>query len=140
MFTDDDRVAAQWWPLSLVEKLSREPRTVGGVGGQVLPLGRGLVSRYSTFHRILEPPASCSYLVTANCAYRREAFEAAGGFDEAIRKPGGEDPDLAFRVRAKGYLLVHEPSVVVHHDYCENPLDFARTFYRCGKGCVYVVA
>ena len=139
-FTDDDCVPALGWAQALAERLAREPNSVGGVGGRVLPLGSGLVSRYSTFHRILEPPASCSYLVTANCAYRREAFEAAGGFDEAIRKPGGEDPDLAFRVRAKGYRLVHEPSAVVHHDYRENPLDFARTFYRYGKGCAHVVA
>lgn len=140
VFTDDDCVPSPGWPWPLVDRLSREPPSVGGVGGRVLPLGNGLVSRYSTFHRILEPPQSCSYLVTANCAYRREAFEAVGGFDESIRKPGGEDPDLAFRVRARGYGLAFEPSALVRHDYRENPLDLARTFYRYGKGCAHVVA
>lgn len=139
-FTDDDCVPSPGWTQALAVRLADEPDEVGGVGGRVLPVRRGLISRYSTFHRILEPPGSLSYLVTANCAYRREAFEAVGGFDEAIRKPGGEDPDLAFRVRAKGYRLAFEPSAVVHHDYRENPLDFARTFYRYGRGCAHVMA
>lgn len=140
IFTDDDCVPAQGWPWPLVERLRKEPDEIGGVGGAVLPLKDGVVSRYSTFHRILEPPVSCSYLVTANCAYRRDAFEAAGGFDETIHTPGGEDPDLAFRVRARGYRLVFEPSATVSHDYRENLLDFARTFYRYGKGCAHVLA
>ena len=140
VFTDDDCVPEADWPWPLVRFLEREPASTGGVGGRVLPLREGVVSRYSTFHRILEPPPSCSYLVTANCAYRREVFEAVGGFEESIRRPGGEDPDLAFRVRARGYRLAFEPSAVVRHDYRENPLDFARTFYRYGKGCAHVVA
>ncbi len=140
LFTDDDCVPAPDWAQALTDRLTREPAVVGGVGGRVLPLGSGTISRYFTFHRILEPPDSCSYLVTANCAYRRSAFEAAGGFDESIQTPGGEDPDLAFRIRSRGYRLAFESSAVVHHDYRENPLDFARTFYRYGKGCAHVVA
>ena len=140
VFTDDDCVAMPGWPWPLANRLFREPSSVGGVGGRVLPLADGWVGRYSTFHHILEPPPSCSYLVTANCAYRRKAFDGADGFDESIRKPGGEDPDLAFRVRARGYRLAFEPAAVVRHDYRENPLDFARTFYRYGKGCAHVVA
>ena len=139
-FIDDDCVPEPGWPWPLVNRLGREPPAVGGVGGRVLPLSDGRVSRYMTFHRILEPPPSCSYLVTANCAYRRVAFEAVGGFDETIRRPGGEDPDLAFRVRARGYRLAFEPSAIVRHEYRENPLDFARTFYRYGKGCANVLA
>ncbi len=139
-FTDDDCVPAPRWPHQLAERLRSEPATVGGVGGAVLPLKDGWISRYSTFHRILEAPPSISYLVTANCAYRRAVLNMVGGFDETIRTPGGEDPELAFRVRKAGYTLVHEASAVVHHDYRESLLDFAKTFYRYGRGCARVVA
>jgi glycosyltransferase involved in cell wall biosynthesis len=139
-FTDDDCLPTPGWVESLATRLQQEPPDVAGVGGRVLPLRRGLIARYSTFHRILEPPPSCSYLVTANCMYRREALEEVVGFDEAIRRPGGEDPELSFRVRAHGYRLVFEPTAVVRHEYRENLLDFVRTFYRYGRGCANVVA
>ncbi|MDG6950121.1 MAG: glycosyltransferase [Nitrososphaerota archaeon] len=140
IFTDDDCVPGDRWVHNLATWLLDEPPTTGGVGGRVLPLGRGWVSRYSTFHRVLEPPSSCSYLVTANCAYRRRVLLQVGGFDETIRFPGDEDPELSFRVRKAGYDLVYEPSAIVVHDYREGLLDFARTFYRYGKGCAHVMA
>lgn len=139
-FTDDDCVPAPGWPHRLAERLRSEPTAVGGVGGTVLPLKDGWISRYSTFHHILEAPPSRSYLVTANCAYRREVLNLVGGFDETIKHPGGEDPELSFRVRKAGYTLAHEASAVVHHDYRESLTDFAKTFYRYGKGCARVVA
>ena len=138
-FTDDDCVPVEPWPWPLVERLERESTEVAGVGGRVQPLHEGLFSRYYTFHRILEPPTSCSYLVTANCAYRRDVLVSVGGFDTGIRHPGGEDPGLSIKMRAAGYRLVFEPRAVVLHDYRESLKDFVRTFYRYGRGCAYVM-
>ena len=135
VFTDDDCVPVSPWPWPLVWRLGELPTEVAGVGGRVLAKAKGLISRYYTYHRILEPAESCSYLVTANCAYRREALESAGGFDEAIRHAGGEDPGLSFAIRANGYQLAFEPRAVVMHDFRESVIDFGRTFYRYGKGC-----
>ena len=139
IFTDDDCIPAAGWARAMTSLMDRLPKSVGGVGGRVLPLGDGWVSRYSTFHRILEPPASCSYLVTANCCYRRSAIAEAGGFDSRIRRPGGEDPGLSLRVRRLGYELMFEPSAIVYHQYRENIIDFARTFFRYGEGCACVL-
>lgn len=138
-FTDDDCLPLPPWPWPLVERLEQEGSQVAGVGGRVLPLHDGLFSRYYTLHRILEPPESCSYLVTANCAYRREALLSVGGFDTRIKHPGGEDPGLSISVRANGYSLVFEPRAVVQHDYRESLFDFSRTFFRYGKGCAIAV-
>ncbi|HEX2084187.1 MAG TPA: glycosyltransferase family 2 protein [Solirubrobacteraceae bacterium] len=50
---------------------------------------------------------------TANCAIRRAAFEAAGGFREHVRSGG--DADLGFRLRAAGWELeLREQAAVVH--------------------------
>jgi mycofactocin glycosyltransferase len=138
-FTDDDCVPQGSWPQPLVDRLAREPPGVAGVGGRVMPLQGGLLSRYYTANRILEPPASCSYLVTANCAYRRSAILEAGGFDESLHLPGGEDPHLSRKVVSLGYSLRFEPRAVVRHEYREGLLDFATTFFRYGAGCGYVM-
>jgi GT2 family glycosyltransferase len=50
---------------------------------------------------------------------RRSAFEAAGGFDEAIFMYG-EDVDLSWRLRAAGWRLTYQPRcAVVHRTYRE---------------------
>ena len=138
-FTDDDCVPVPPWPWPLVERLEQEDERVAGVGGAVRPLNEGVLSRYYTFHRILEPPPTCAYLVTANCTYRLAQVLAVGGFDATIRQAGGEDPDLSMRIRASGFRFVFEPRGIVLHDYRESLRDFVRTFYRYGRGCGYVM-
>jgi GT2 family glycosyltransferase len=51
--------------------------------------------------------------------FRREAYEAVGGFDEAIFMYG-EDVDLSWRLRARGWRLTYQPKcAVVHRTYRE---------------------
>ncbi len=138
-FTDDDCVPEPGWLATLASTLQDAPAAVAGVGGRVLPVGDGLVSRYMTFHRILEPPRSLNYLVTASCAFRREALESVRGFDERVRTPGGEDPGLSFALRRRGFRLGFAPDAVVRHHYRESARDFLRTFYRYGRGCRVVM-
>jgi GT2 family glycosyltransferase len=53
------------------------------------------------------------YAQTANCAVRRAAFEAIGGFDESAR--WGEDADLCFRLARAGWETEERPAAVVVH-------------------------
>lgn len=138
-FTDDDCVPRPGWPWPLADRLSARSPEVAGVGGRVLPLRDSLVARYSTFHGILDPPPSCAYLVTANCAYRRAALVSVRGFDERIGEPGGEDPELSARLRRLGYRFEYEPNAIVMHEYRTGLWEFARTFHRYGKGCAHVL-
>jgi len=67
VLTDDDCVA--------VSRLQVEGSGTAGAGGRVLlPVHEELISRYYTVHGILESPEYCSYLVIANCVYRRDVF------------------------------------------------------------------
>lgn len=51
--------------------------------------------------------------------FRREAFDAVGGFDEAIFMYG-EDVDLSWRLRARGWRVTYQPRcAVVHRTYRE---------------------
>ena len=138
-FIDDDCVPVEDWPWPLVDRIELEGPECAGVGGRVLPLRNNLLSRYYTFHRILEPPESCSYLVTANCIFRRKILLSVGGFNSQIKQAGGEDAGLSINIRELGYHLSFEPNGVVFHEYREGLLDFIKTFYRYGRGCAHVL-
>lgn len=64
----------------------------------------------------------CSYegevdfLEACNMAWSKEAFREVGGFDESYRGIGDwSEPDLAFRVRERGYLLHFSPEAKLYH-------------------------
>lgn len=146
LFTDDDCVVDPAWAGRLVTALAEGAEELGGVGGRVLARDRDVVSRYYELHRILEPrahdaahPRRVPYLVTANCAIRRDAFMRAGGFDGRIPAAGGEDAALSMRMVRRGYHFEHVPEAVVHHRFRPSLRDFARTFYRYGLGGRFVV-
>ena len=134
VFTDDDCVVHRKWLVSLVSRLDSDTEVVG-VGGRVLPLNRDVFSRFYTFHRILDPPKSLKYLVSANCCYRREPVVEVGGFDTDIRKPGGEDIGLSFKLDKQGHSFAFAKDAIVFHDYRGDLTNFARTFRNYGEGC-----
>lgn len=59
-----------------------------------------------------------------NSAFRREALEAAGGFDENYRYFLDES-DLCLRLAAAGWRTVLVPAAEVHHAYSASPERFA---------------
>ena len=137
-FTDNDCVVEPLWPRELGHYLRDAPRKVAAVGGRVLAQGDDLISSYFTWHKILDPyvlDGRYLYVVTANCAFRREALAAVGGFDERIRQAGGEDPGVCFKLLEAGWSLHYRKEALVWHDYRMGLKEFAKTFYRYGKGC-----
>ena len=60
--------------------------------------------------RRIDYASACAVLV------RREAWDAAGGMDEAFYPAYFEDVDLCLRLRQLGWETWLEPSAVVHHD------------------------
>ena len=147
-FIDDDAVAERDWLAHLCRALS--DGGVMGAGGHSLPLWEG------------EPPAwfpdeflwvvGCSYAGMARSgparnglggcmAFRAEALEGVGGFDEAIgrvglRPVGGEETELCIRVRdawpSKRIVVVE--GATLHHRVPrerQQPVYFAkRCFYE----------
>lgn len=73
---------------------------------------------------------------TANCAVRREAFAAVGGFADRVRSGG--DADLCLRLAAAGWAIESRPGAqVVHH----NRVTVARMLAqraRHGAGAAWV--
>jgi GT2 family glycosyltransferase len=78
----------------------------------------GLAARHAAARRHMAHTATLSrpafaYAQTANCAVRRDAFVAAGGFEESVRS--AEDADLCFRLLAAGWTIEACPGAVVRH-------------------------
>jgi succinoglycan biosynthesis protein ExoA len=87
------------------------------------PAGLGSAS----FHVGGDPgPADTVYLG----AFRREAIERAGGFDEAIIR--GEDWELCLRMRRNGSLLWFDPSLQVSYRPRRTLRAVAKQFWRTG--------
>jgi glycosyltransferase involved in cell wall biosynthesis len=133
-FTDDDCIPDPDWLRFLVPAVNKTHGVVGA-GGRVLPTERDWISRYFAYYRILEPPPSMLYLVTANCAYSRVEAMNVGGFDGTIPTPGGEDVALSIRLRQAGWSFGYVPEALVRHEFRSDVSDFLRTFRNYGRGC-----
>ena len=137
-FTDNDVEVTSDWMEALVAHMEAAPEDVAGVGGRVVAGGGGLVGEYHTRLHLLDPfvhKGRVVYLVTANCLFRRRALLDVGGFDGRFRVPGGEDPEVCFRLLKAGWTLEAELTATVRHHYSRSIRSFTRTFFRYGRGC-----
>jgi len=73
---------------------------------------------------------------TANCAFRRVAFEAAGGFREEIRS--GEDADLSYRLRAAGWEIERREAAAVVHVNRQSMRAFVAQKLIHGAGAAWL--
>lgn len=110
-FTDDDCEPTPTW-LSTVVSAFDDPR-VDLVQGPTHPhpADAGVTG---IFRRTIEVRHHTETYPCANVAYRRDALERVDGFDPAFWG-GGEDTDLAWRVRESGGLVAFAEGALVHH-------------------------
>ncbi len=94
----------------------RRPECLDGAGdayhtsGLVWRRGYGRPSATPAYNEPKEVFSACA----AAALYRRDAFEAVGGFDEDFFCYL-EDVDLGFRLRLAGYRCLYVPDAIVHH-------------------------
>jgi glycosyltransferase involved in cell wall biosynthesis len=97
---------------------------VGLVQGAVLP---DPTARRSVFTHYLAVEEESFLYETANMFYRREALDQSGGFradltPTADRPMGGEDVDLAWRVKRLGWRSRFAPTALVYHEVVPIPV------------------
>ncbi|NDD63037.1 MAG: glycosyltransferase family 2 protein [Acidobacteria bacterium] len=107
--TDSDTLPDPEWLAKLVESLGLHP-TASGVEGRVFANNPG------EFDPLGEGPENNGggVYLTCNCAYRREALIAAGGFDETFPFPAYEDTELAARIVEYGPIVWQPEAIVLH--------------------------
>ncbi|MEM2900808.1 MAG: glycosyltransferase [Thermoplasmata archaeon] len=108
VFTDGDCVPDKDWLENILKPFSDDK--VGGAGGAIRCINVGnVISMYED----LNNQATYRGFITSNAAYRKKVFEEVGGFDVSLKC--GEDWDLWWRVRDKGYDVVYVKDALVFH-------------------------
>lgn len=125
-FTDSDCVADRDW---LSSGMSAMGEGTGLVQGKTLPNPQ---QQQSTFSRSQTVINENGMYATCNIFYRREALDRAGGFSpdfcglNRFGRPrwGGEDTDLAWRIKKLGWKSVFaEDAVIYHHVFPMRPWE-----------------
>lgn len=126
VFTDAGCLPEAGWLVRLVEPLFGDEHVTFGLTLGI-PGGTRLHDRIAM--RNLESPylTECS---TINLAFRREVFEAIGGFDEMFAY--GSDVDFSWRLIDAGYRIRSVPDAVVRHDWGTSRRQ-ARRSYLYGR-------
>lgn len=120
----DNEVGSGWLEAALA---SFGPPTVGMAGAHydAPPHGTWVQRTYDALRRHPEREGPAEWLGAGNMVVRREAFEAAGGFDEQLETC--EDVDLCARVAATGWHVRVVPGMKsVHHG---DPARLAQVFW-----------
>ena len=132
-FTDADCVPQPDWIARLAAGLREGIVAVGGAYGIANPgrwLARMIHTEIAARHARFDDEVD--FLGSYNVLYRRNAFEAAGGFDETFSRASAEDNDLAYRLTdAGGRLGFCKDAVVAHYHPTKLGL-YLRTQFRHG--------
>ncbi len=135
-FTDSDCLPNKDWLFNLSRGFDDE--RVAGVGGPVRSAVPGLTCEYADAKRLLDPrfdeDGAIAHLITANACFRRELLIEAGLFNHRFRKPGGEEPDLCFRLRKLGYEFRFVEQAMVLHYHRQSIKSFLKTNANYGEG------
>lgn len=111
VFTDDDCRPPAPWLANMLEAARRHPGAIVQGATTPDPDELGLTRLNGWRSQQIVPPVP--WAQACNILYPREALDATGGFDAAMRT--GEDTDLAQRAIAAGYAYEAAPEALTHH-------------------------
>lgn len=132
-FVDSDVVLTEGWAKKALKLLERDDK-LAAVGGPGISADKSLVSRsldallFGKGARVKRKLVSS--LATMDAVYRKDAVKGMR-FDEDMF--AGEDPEFNFRVRKKGFLLLYDRDLWVHHHHPTSLGGMVRKWYNYGK-------
>jgi hypothetical protein len=125
VFTDSGCLPEEGWLEKLVSPILTEGEYVSC--GPAKSIGKSVYSGERGVRDDKYVPSA----MTGNIAFRREAYDAVGGFDESFG--AAEDIDFTWRLTDHGYRLRWVPDAVVFHDWGTPARQIRRSFFY-GKG------
>lgn len=131
---DADDVVSPGWVAALGAALGEYPLVGGPVETAQLS---GRSARWVPVGPVTdELPATWGglrYPFGCNMAFRREVFDAVGGFDESF-PPGGEEIDFAWRAADLGYDAAYVPEALLHYRIRPDLAGVVRQQFGSGRG------
>ncbi|MFC1698149.1 glycosyltransferase [Nanoarchaeota archaeon] len=135
VFTDSDCVPYPNWLEEMVKPFKNDK--IVGVQGTYDTLNKNkLMARYVGYeiafrHKKMARVSEIDFIGTYSAAYRKDVFTDAGGFDTKFKIASGEDPELSFRIKKKGYKMVFNPKAIVKHPHVDGLFKYLKQqFYR----------
>jgi GT2 family glycosyltransferase len=135
-FIDDDAYPDQHWLKYLAINFMRTKQV--GVGGPNIPpthdgtIAECVAKAPGNPSHVLISDQEAEHIPGCNMAYRREALLEVGGFDPQF-KIAGDDVDVCWRLREKGWTLGFSPSAVVWHHRRKSVRTFWKQQLNYGK-------
>lgn len=125
VFTDCGCYPEKGWLETLTAPLLRDEHVTAG---RILATGEGvgIYDGAETWQRAHSERDYVRECPTGNIAFRREAFEAVGGFDESFAF--GSDIDFSWRLVDAGYRIRAVPDAVIRHDWGTWRRQLKRSF------------
>lgn len=117
-YLDDDAYPDPDWLSHLAATFLRT-RDVGVGGPNIAPPGDGPIAKCVALApgnpiHVMLTDREAEHIPGCNMAFRREALEAIGGFDEQFRI-AGDDVDVCWALRERGWTLGFSPAAMVWH-------------------------
>lgn len=150
-FIDADCLADANWLSTHVNALDRCPLDVAAVTGPNLvmnddpPVAKTIAYMQQTLfgsggspqsYPVLDKLASVISATNCNALYRREIL-LDNPYDNEFG--WGEDAEVNFRIRKKGYRFLYNPEAVVWHHRVDTPLKFAIKMFKYGHAMAQII-
>lgn len=138
-FTDDDCEPQPGWAAALLARHAEEPgallggRTENGLPGNRYSSASQAITDAALAHHN-GGPGGPTFFPSNNLAVPARAFAEVGGFDESVRRAGGEDRDFCERWIESGRPLAEAPGAVVRHSHPLGLRGFWRQHAAYGAG------
>lgn len=142
-FTDSDCIVDKNWLKELLSGFKQRPDAVACGGIQKLPQDAseferkiflfmkkaGFITDY--MRRVKKKDiVEVNHNASCNVMYRRNIFLKEGGFLEGLWP--GEDVELDYRLKRKGYKIIFNPEAVVYHYRPKDIKSFSQMMFRYG--------
>ncbi len=129
VFTDSGCLPEDGWLERLLAPIYEEGEFV--TAGPARSIGRSV---YNAVHRWGNSDSDyVPMAATINLAFRREAYDMVGGFDESFGS--AEDIDFTWRLNDYGYRIRWVQDAVVRHDWGTPRRQLRRAFFYGKGGC-----
>jgi GT2 family glycosyltransferase len=138
-FIDDDCEPDPGWAAALLARHEEEPealiggRTLNGLPGNRFSAASQAITEAALAHHN-GGPGGPTFFPSNNVAVPADAFADLGGFDEGVRRAGGEDRDLCERWIESGRSMAEAPDALVHHSHPLGIGGFWRQHAAYGGG------